>query len=276
MMHTPFYIFLFTEVEALKIQASPEEPHQHEYEELIIGMEGTLEHFIDFGTSEWPSPFVSFVSKGKIHRVKPILKDGKCQMWVIRFKSEFIPETIFQLYAHFHDHANLKFREKHCFDRLVKLAEMMAEEMQQTEPDLAVVRHLLSAVFVMLESELKKQENSSLPANGHSTTFKNFLRILEDNFRRPLGADFYAEKLFMSARNLNIICQNILHQTVTEIIETRKLIEAKNLLTYSEKTVAEIGFELGYQEKSYFTNVFKKRTGQTPTEFREEMRKLLS
>ena len=96
---------------------------------------------------------------------------------------------------------------------------------------------------------------------------------MEENFRRPQGVEFYAEKLFMSTRNLNIICQNILQKSVTEIIETRKLIEAKNLLMNTDKTISEIGFELGYNEKSYFTNVFKKRTGQTPTDFREEMSK---
>jgi AraC-like DNA-binding protein len=101
------------------------------------------------------------------------------------------------------------------------------------------------------------------------------MKILEENYRRPLGVEFYAEKLFMSARNLNLICQNIMNQSVSEMIETRKLTEAKNLLTTTQKSISEIGFELGYNEKSYFSNVFKKKTGQTPTEFREEMRKLL-
>jgi AraC-like DNA-binding protein len=88
--------------------------------------------------------------------------------------------------------------------------------------------------------------------------------------------EFYAGKLFMSSRNLNLLCQNILNKSISEIIETRKLTEAKNLLIYSNKSVSEIGFELGYNEKAYFSNVFKKKTGTTPTAFREEMRKIIS
>jgi len=80
----------------------------------------------------------------------------------------------------------------------------------------------------------------------------------------------------MTSRNLNLICHNILQQSVSEIIETRKLIEAKNLLISSDKTISEISFEIGYNEKSYFTNVFRKKSGQTPSEFREEMKKLIS
>jgi len=132
-------------------------------------------------------------------------------------------------------------------------------------------------VFIMIESQRKKilPDTDGL-LKTQSQTFKNFLAVLEENFRRPVGVSFYAEKLFMTSRNLNIICQNILQQSVSEIIETRKLTEAKNLLITTDLTVAEIGFELGYNEKSYFTNVFKKKTGQSPSAFRNSMKKLVS
>jgi AraC-like DNA-binding protein len=129
----------------------------------------------------------------------------------------------------------------------------------------------------MIESERKKSDSFEKRFyNTKNITFKNFLKILEENFRRPEGVEFYADKLFMSARNLNLICQNIMHMSVSEIIEARKLIEAKNLLISTSKTISEIGFDLGYNEKSYFTTVFKKKSGQTPSEFRDEMFKLIS
>lgn len=276
-MNELFKIFKVDEAEATKIGASPSEPHQHDFEELIIGMKGQLEHFIDFKTTILDAPLVSFVTKSKVHRAIPKLKKGKCDMWVLRFKSEFIPDTTFQLYASYHDHATLKLPGGVCFNRLTTICEIINVEMQQRNPDLSVVKHLLSALLIMIESEKNKATASP---NGwtvtQNTTLQNFLRILEGNYQRPLGVDFYAEKLFMSARNLNLICKNILQQTVSELIETRKLIEAKNQLTHSDKNISEIGFDLGYNEKAYFTNVFKKRTGQTPSEFREEMKALLS
>jgi len=272
-----FKIFKITESDAEKISISPDLPHSHDFEELIIGKLGQLEHFIDFKTTLLDAPLVSFVTKGKIHRVIPKIKDGKCEMWVLRFKSEFIPEITFQLYSNYHNHATLKLEKGECFHRLITLCEIINHEMLQKNPDLGVVRHLLSALFIMIESERKKikPEENTLSAT-QNTTLQNFLTILEQNYHRPLGVDFYAEKLFMSGRNLNLICKNILQQTATEIIETRKLIEAKNQLTHSDKNISEIGFDLGYSEKAYFTNVFKKRTGQTPTEFRNEMKKLIS
>lgn len=276
-MTETFKIFQVDAIEAKKIIASENEPHHHDFEELIIGTEGQLEHFIDFRSTVLRAPFVSFVTRGKVHRVKPIMKDGKCQMWAIRFKSEFIPETTFQLYSLYHDDASIELPVGACFERLSTLCEMMDEEMRQNLPDYAIIRQLLGAVFTMIASErrkLKPYEEEQL--KSQNITFKNFLRILEENFRRGVGVEYYAEKLFMSARNLNNICHQILQQSVSEIIETRKLIEAKSLLSTTDKTISEIGFELGYNEKAYFTNVFKKKTGQTPSSFRTEMQKLIS
>jgi AraC family transcriptional activator of pobA len=276
-MNELFYVFKISEADAKQIATSPDEPHHHDYEELLVGMEGALEHFIDFRSETFNAPFISFVTKGKVHRVIPKIRNGKCSIWVLRFKSEFIPETIFQLYSYYHDHANIKMQTGECFKRMTVLCEMMFYEMQQSIPDYAVIRHLLSALFTMVESERKKlgPPDESVQKT-QNITFKNFLKILEENFRRTDGVEFYAEKLFMSSRNLNLICQSILQQSVSEIIEIRKLIEAKNLLISTDKSISEIGYELGYNEKSYFTNVFKKKSGQTPSEFREEMNKLIS
>lgn len=272
-----FRIFKVDAAAASKIAATPDAPHNHDFEELLIGIRGEMEHFIDFKSEKLKAPFVSFVTRGKVHRVMPTGKRGKFESWVLRFKSEFIPETTFQLYSHYHDHANLLLDDNACFRRLTAVCELIHTEMEQETPDLAIVRPLLNALFIMIESERKKQQATGRELQKiQHVTFKNFLKILEENFRRAEGVEFYAAKLFMTSRNLNIICQHILQQSVSEIIETRKLIEAKNLLISTDKSVSEIGFELGYNEKSYFTSVFRKKSGQTPTEFREEMRNLLS
>lgn len=201
---------------------------------------------------------------------------NKCEIWSIHFKSEFIPETLFQLYPLYHNQANIPLKRDRHFERLITLTQMMYDEAQQKVIDYAIIRQLLSTLLTMIESERKKIEytDKALQKTQH-ISFGNFLTILEKNFRKPLGVEFYAEKLFMSSRNLNLISQNILEQSVSEIIETRKLTEAKNLLISTDKTISEIAYELGYKENSYFSKVFKKKSGLSPGEFRLEMKKNL-
>lgn len=271
-----FEIFKVGTQQAEKISAAPDPPHVHNHEELIIGIKGKLEHFIDFKTVELEAPLISFVTKGKTHRAIPKTSNGTCEMWVIRFKSEFTPETIFQLYSHYHENSTIRLQDESRVDRFDSLCQLIEQEMHVVNPNLGVVRHLLSALFSMVESEKSKTTTDEQQINSKNTTLQCFLKILEENYRRPLGVEYYAEKLFMSTRNLNLICKNILHQTVTETIETRKLIEAKNQLTHSDKNISEIGYEVGYSDKTHFTKVFKKRTGQTPSEFRAQISALIS
>jgi len=276
-MNKLFDIFRLDANKAIEMASQPDAFFVHDFEELIIGNQGKLEHFINFRLHSIEAPLVSFIAKGKAHKIAVGLQNGNFDMWVLRFKSEFIAETIFQLYTSFHNQSDQILQTGACFNRLSTICEIIYQEMQHPAADLSTVKHLLSALFIMIEAERKKVlPDDQQIRTIQNETFLNFLRILEDNFRRPLGVDFYAEKLFMSARNLNHICQRIMHQSVSEIIETRKLTEAKNLLAGTQKSISEIGFELGYNEKSYFSNVFKKKSGQTPSDFRAEMQALIS
>ncbi|MFD1770526.1 helix-turn-helix domain-containing protein [Sphingobacterium suaedae] len=272
-----FNIYQVTPLDATAIASTANDIHSHTFEELIIGVHGAVEHFIDYRSARYEAPFVIFVTKGKVHRIQPVTVAGACDLRVIRFKSEFIPETTFHLYATYHDNANIAFQRSPCFQRLVTLYDLIQDEAAAERPDLSVVKSLLSALFIMIESERSKQhpEMDSL-LSTQDITFRNFLAILEENFRRPEGVTYYAEKLFMSVRSLNLICQHIMQQSVSEIVETRKMIEAKNLLMSTDRPVADIGFELGYADKAHFSSVFKKKAGQTPTAFRAEMRRLFT
>ncbi|PRZ21189.1 hypothetical protein [Flavobacterium granuli] len=100
------YIFQLTEKEAKKIAASTNELHQHDFQKLIIGIKGRIEHFIDFATTEFEAPFISFVAQEKVHRLIPKLKNGHYKWRGLLFKSESNPETIFQLYSFYHNQAN--------------------------------------------------------------------------------------------------------------------------------------------------------------------------
>ncbi|GGB15651.1 helix-turn-helix domain-containing protein [Puia dinghuensis] len=268
-------IFTVGPAESEKIAHSVNEPHNHDFEELIVGKAGQLEHFIDFRSQLMDAPFVSFVTRGKIHRLQPLPKDGRCDMWVIRFKSEFVPEMAFQLYASFHNDGHIGMQPDFRFERLDVLCRLIFQEYQQPSPDYSVMRQLLTTLLTIIESERRKQGPDEAKKT-QNTTFINFLRLLEEHYKTNESVGFYAEKLFMTPRNLNLICQKILHQSVSEIIETRCLIEAKNMLVTTSLTVSEIAYQLGFKEKTYFTHIFKKKAGLTPTEFREEMARLIS
>jgi len=269
-MDTPFDIYELSEVLAEKISAVPLSPHRHDFEELLIITRGDIVHYIDTKKEEVRGPVVIYVAEGKVHQFAP----GKdARGWIVRYRSEFIPESKFHFYSYFLDWINYSLDSNFCINSLDDLCRMMLRELQQVTPDYSTLKHLLNALISKLEAERDTPyKQHAAQGNTQLMAFNNFLKILQYNYKRAEGVQFYAEKMNTSARNLNLICTTVFGKSVSEIIETRKLTEARNLLLNSDLSVSEIGFELGYNEKSYFSRVFRKKTGLSPTEFRSEMK----
>lgn len=273
-MKEPFKIVKLTKEVTDNALMNPSDPHRHDHEELLIITHGNPVHFLDYTKEELQSPVIVYVAQGKVHSFIP---DNKTQGWVIRYKNELVPQSRFHFYSNFLDQINYQLSEDYCSTTLNSLCEIMLREYQEETINYQVIKHLLSALLTKLEADSKKEYlDNQASSRTQMVTFNSFLKILEYNFLRPDGADFYAEKLNMSSRNLNLISQSVFGKSITEIIETRKLIEARTLLLNTGKSVSEIGYELGYNEKSYFTRVFRKKTGVTPTEFREQMHTAVS
>lgn len=70
---------------------------------------------------------------------------------------------------------------------------------------------------------------------------------------------YYLSKLFKEAEGVNYI----------EYVTKLRIEYAKNELGYSQKSIKEICHESGYSDPNYFSRIFKKWTGLTPTEYRE-------
>jgi AraC-like DNA-binding protein len=273
-MEKLFRIIEITKELAEDIASKEYHAHFHDFEELIIVNQGSLTNFIDFKVEVLKAPFASYISMGKMHRIIP---EKDLRGWVINYKTEFIPDTKLNFYSNFFTFTNIPLSHGPCLERVINLCQIIYSEYRQEFIELTTIRHLVNGLIAMVEAEKKRNipvENKI--KTSQNTVFNNFLRILEDNFRRTEGVSFYADKMNMSVRNLNIICKNNFQKSVSEIIETRKLIEAKRLLLYSDKSVSEIGYELGYNEKSYFTRIFHARMEITPTHFREMSKNMVS
>ena len=269
-----FRIFEITREMAEDISTKTYEPHLHDFEEVLLVTEGSLEHYIDFKVEVVNAPAACYVPMNKMHKLVP---HSNLRGWVINFKTEFITDTNMSFYSNFFISTNIPLTDGPCTLKFTNLCEIIRAEYRQEFADFTTIRHLAEGLISMIDAERKR----SLPIENVAkvsqiNTFSTFLKILEENFRRSEGVSFYASKMNMSERNLNLICKNNFQKSVSEIIETRKLVEAKNLLLHSDMSVSEIGFELGYNEKSYFTRVFHAKMGVTPSRFREVTQSMIS
>lgn len=80
---------------------------------------------------------------------------------------------------------------------------------------------------------------------------------------------YFSEKLFVSSHYLNDMLKNLTGQTTQQHIQNQLLEKAKELLSTTELSVSEIAYHLGFEYPQSFSKVFKNKTNQTPSEFRQ-------
>lgn len=109
------------------------------------------------------------------------------------------------------------------------------------------------------------------------TTVTKFNRILDSHFQQNKltenklpSVKEIADKLFISSRYLSDLLKQETGKTALELIHIYLISEAKNLLTEGEKNIAEISYELGFENPTYFSRLFKRETGLTPINFRTQ------
>ncbi|REG99507.1 helix-turn-helix domain-containing protein [Flavobacterium aquicola] len=81
---------------------------------------------------------------------------------------------------------------------------------------------------------------------------------------------YMATQLALSASYLSDLLKQETGKTTLEHIHIALVLEAKNILMSTDKTVAETAYQLGFENPPYFSRLFKKEVGITPTEYREQ------
>ncbi|MBR7116178.1 MAG: helix-turn-helix transcriptional regulator [Clostridia bacterium] len=110
---------------------------------------------------------------------------------------------------------------------------------------------------------------------GEGASFKPFsdevmmaVAYMRQNLHRKIDIDELAEKVYLSHNGLIWKFKQELDTTPSEYLKLLRLRNAKDLLINESYSITEISEMCGYSSPYYFTNVFHRHYGVTPTEFR--------
>jgi AraC family transcriptional regulator, transcriptional activator of pobA len=99
-----------------------------------------------------------------------------------------------------------------------------------------------------------------------------FRHLIEERYREHWTVQAYARELSVSSVKLRRACCKITNRPPSDIIQERLMQEAKRSLAYSNRTIAQIGFSLGFDDPAYFSRFFVKHFGDTPRQYRQYRR----
>ncbi|REC45503.1 helix-turn-helix domain-containing protein [Chryseobacterium pennipullorum] len=98
-----------------------------------------------------------------------------------------------------------------------------------------------------------------------------FHMLVDKYYKTQKNVAFYAEQLCITPNYLGVICRKQYTISPLEFIKERIILEAKNLLHSSDKSIKEIAFELGFRNFSHFSYLFRIKAGLTPKNYRKKL-----
>jgi AraC family transcriptional activator of pobA len=115
-----------------------------------------------------------------------------------------------------------------------------------------------------------RARTGSVTLHPADATVAQLRALVDEFFRNERLLGFYADKLGMTVDRLNDHVKRSTGVTAGHLIRQRVLTEAKRQLVFTAQPIHEISGELAFADPSHFARFFRKQTGTTPHEFRDQ------
>lgn len=251
------------------------QPHYHDFFQVILFEgPGTMMHdFRDFSVRK---PTLIFLSPGQVHTIRP---KPKLQATLLSFTQSFFddaappPSLLYEMPFFFPEETKPWMAiPPEALDKVRGTFVELQREFDAAENGAdEILRSMLRILFVRLSRLYSRIHPPEEPSRA-AKLVRQFHVEVETHVveTRPLTA--YARALGVTPNHLSDVVRERTGHSPGDIIRRRKLLEAKRLLSHSNMSVSEVGYALGFEDPSYFGRFFRRYDGQTPADFREEIR----
>lgn len=250
--YIPYYTETFEGTEDPEI----EWPHRHSFFSLVWFTEGIGFYVIDFEEYEIKPDRVFFVSPKQIHNWD---YSENSKGYILTIDSTLGEELNLNYTFPYID---INSKTKDLLSAI--FPDLIANFEKQNDIGIDI-----RYVYQLCERFAQQNKVQHHTTNSYITAFKV---LISENHAQPHTMDWYADKLHLSADELNSICKAYTGTTAKQYLLDFQLTEAKRLLLYSNRNVNEIAFQLGFEDSSYFSRIFKKKTSLTPSGFLKKYR----
>lgn len=154
------------------------------------------------------------------------------------------------------------------------LHEVFLDELETKDTIQAEMLRMLMARFIIISTRLLKSKEGFVVTTKSTKIdlLREFNMLVESHFKTEHSVSFYADKLFKSPKTLSNNFSK-LNTSPLQIIHERVVLEAKRLLIYTDKAAKEIAYEVGFEDASHLSRLFKKHTTSSPSDFKKQIKK---
>lgn len=247
-------------------------PHKHDFYVTVLFTKGTGIHEVDFTCYEVKPGALFFLNPGQTHHWE--LSDDTDGYIFLHTQSlydlHYTNNSIssFPFYYSIYSNPciylnNVKLKATlPFFEMLLKeyLANaFLAKEMLISYID--IIYSLSTRTYILSNPGVVNNKDK------YYSKFRAFEELVEKEFRNIKLPSAYADILSITSKHLNRISQEVVGKTASDVIMERVILEAKKEIILQKQGFSDIAYSLGYDDYAYFSRIFTKKTGTTPSAF---------
>jgi AraC family transcriptional regulator, transcriptional activator of pobA len=131
-----------------------------------------------------------------------------------------------------------------------------------------IAAQLLLIIVALLRVRILLRLDEGLGA-ARASEFRRFRAMVERVFRQQRSIGAIAAELGITPDKLHTVTRQAVGKSPLDIIHDRIILECKRELSYTDKRIAQIGFDCGFADAAHFSRFFSARTGVSPRAFRQ-------
>lgn len=239
---------------------------------FIFLQRGSSRWMVDFKEVEIKGPAVYFIAPGQLQQ--QLMSDTGIRVVAVDpGQLNEVYHLAFESYAATQPVVSIPVAKAAKLENVINLLE---EELNNAVDN--VVRPYIRKGLIEVMVGLFAEEYAGVidPEGKHDvrciTITRQFKELLFHGYKSMKKPSDYADALNLSTPYLNEAVKMASGFTVSYWIQKMVMIEAKRLLSYTNKTVKRIAIELGYQDYAYFSRLFTKTEKISPKAYRRKYR----
>lgn len=253
--------------------------HWHEEMEFLLMTSGKAKFRIDTDYYEVNEGECIFVNSGELHAGFQI-NDSPCSFKALVFSPSLLYSSSFDLTRISYIDPIMKNSlivkrhiksdtgwQSQLLDRLLKLMVYMQDKPPAYE---LMVKSELFGIFALLSANCISSLNVAERSQDHFRLekLKTALKYIQDNHSKKISTVDIAACVDMSEGHFCRVFKQYVKKTPVEYLNHYRITRAAKLLEETGMKVLEAAMEVGFDNLSYFTGLFKRHMGMTPSRYR--------
>lgn len=253
--------------------------HTHKnFTELSIVLDGSVEHIVDDETYTIKKGDVFVISNDTAHGFENPNNFRLCNIMFppsffkgdfdIKnspgFQALFVLEPELSRKSHFCSQLHLSVND------FLAVTEMLDEMLDEYESKREGYRSAFKADFLKLCITLSRLYSfDNIPERDSALNIAKAMAYIESNFTENITVSYLAKLSNYSERQFIRVFKETYNCRCTDYITRLRIKKARGLLKNSDISVSQVAVQSGFDDINYFSRVFKKYRGMTPTEYRK-------